>query len=101
MKKLLLTAVTALVIVGAGVLSVRHYNQYQTYKNNTVEAAASAEADAVAQAKSEAAVVREQFRKLHDQLRVECEKGLEAYESLTSFEKKSLEKPQCGKVLVQ
>lgn len=101
MKKLLLTAVAVLAVLGAGVLSVRHYNQYQNLKNNTEQVAAQAEADASAEAEKRHVADRKEWVKDQNGLRVECEKGLAAYDSLTTFEKKALDEPDCGTVLTR
>lgn len=99
MRKALLTAVATFVVIGAGVLAVRHYNQYQNLQNNTEQAAAEAEANALAEAEKKHSADREAWVAEQNELRVECEKGKAAWDELTSFQRRAIEEPVCGLVV--
>lgn len=99
-KYLLFFGIAAAITIVAGLVG-NHYNKYQTYKNNTEEAAAQAEADALKQAETKFGIEREELVGLYNGLRVECEKGAAAYEKHTTFSKTTLEKPECGLVLIR
>jgi hypothetical protein len=101
MRKLLLIAGAILIVVSAGVLSVRHYNNTQNIKTNTTQnEVATAVSSALSQAEASHAVEREAFKVALDDARLNCEKGLAAYNELTSFQKRDLEEPTCPQPIV-
>lgn len=101
MKKLLLIAAATIVVLGAGVLLVRQDQTNQNTKINTVETEkALAVSGALLQADAAHGAQRAEWVVQMNNLRVECEKGLAVYDSLTTFEKRSFEEPNCGTVTI-
>jgi hypothetical protein len=92
MKKLLLVAGATAVVIGGGVATANHYDQYQNKKQ-------VAQASQVAQAKQAQYLadlgVRNQLAKANDALRAECAKGEVAYAKLSPLVQRVVPKPVC------
>ena len=92
MKKLLLAAGATAVVVGGGVASANHYDQY---KNKQHEAQVSmAEQAKAAQYKADMAK-QDLLVKANQNLQAECEKGVAAYAKLPLSVQRVVPKPVC------
>lgn len=101
MKKILLTVLSAVVLLGVSVLSVDHYQKYQNKQTQNEQAAAAQKVDELTALKN---ADNKQYSELVGQfnaLRVECEKGKAAYDTLTPVQKAKTAAPVCGAVLAQ
>lgn len=100
MKKILPVALAAVVVVGAvmlAVLAVEHYKNYQnknTQKGPTVEEQLRSD---VSKSQAETKL----YKDAYEQVRLECEKGRAAYDSLTVFAKRTQSQPVCGTAVLQ
>lgn len=92
MKKILLIALAAVVVVGGGVLAVRHYQTYKTNKQRSDAIAAhQAEVEQQEQAQKLAQAV-EDFQLQH----TECLKGKAIYDTLPAVTKAKVQAPNCN-----
>lgn len=100
MKKLLIFLLPGLILAGGGVAAASQYNTHQK-KVNAVQAAQQAVAEQKAQAivtiQKEDASLRVQYSALH----VECEKGSNAFQTLSLSVQKKVPAPSCGPVLAR
>ena len=96
MKKIITLAVVALVAIGAGVLSMRHYNQNKPNKVN----AAQSEIDRLTQELEAERAKSALYLTKYDVERIECEKGKAAYDILSTAQAKRLHAPQCGPAII-
>lgn len=105
MKKLLLAAGVSIVSIAVVTASVNHYNTNQTNKTQEAQAVANAQAvavDAAVKAEQTKAAAQEALLvKKANAIRVECEKGMAAYETLSSYAKTTVDKPSCGTVTIK
>lgn len=101
MRKYILAVLVVATAVAAMGLTVNHYKNYQTLKTNTEEAEALAEKNAVLEAEGRFIVERQAMNEKYNDLRLQCERGLAAWNELSTFAQRTLEEPQCGLVLVQ
>lgn len=92
MKKLILIAVAAIVVIGAGVLSVQHYHKYQNKKQAT--AISQAQTAKEAQYKADKAIIDLQAGEI-SRLQGECQKGATAYAQLPVVSKTKATAPVC------
>lgn len=101
MRKTILITVAVLFVIGAGVLSVQHYNKYQTKvaQQNTIKA--EAEAKLASDKKTEAEAKQARILDAYTKVRIECEKGLGAHGKLTTFQKQGIPQPNCGSAVIQ
>lgn len=93
MKKLILIAVAAVVVIGGAVLSVQHYHKYQNKK----QAAAISQAETAKQAqyKADKAIMDLQAGEV-TRLGGECQKGANAYAQLPVAAKAKIAAPVCS-----
>lgn len=91
-KKLTLIVVAAGAVVGVAVLSSNHYNRQARANEAQAQAVAVQEAD---NAKAKQAEL-EQARSNYELIRVECEKGVNAWNQLPSYLRKTVQAPICG-----
>lgn len=102
MKKLILIAVAVLVVIGAGVLSVRHYNKYQTKVARENTAKAEAEAKQASEAKAQAQAREARIFDEYTRVRQECERGMGLVIYVPAYLKKTVQTPtNCGKAVIQ
>lgn len=102
MRKLILIALAVLVVMGAGVLSVRHYNKYQTKTARENALRAEAEAKKASEAKAQAQAREARIFDEYTRVRQECEKGLGIVPYVPAYLKKTVQTPlNCGKAVIQ
>lgn len=95
MKKALLIVLAAVVVVGAGVLSVRHYRSYKNQQILKSQQTANVEAQKQAQ-EQQAQIAREsELRGKIQRLVVECQKGKAIYDTLPAYTKAKVKAPTC------
>ncbi len=101
MKRILYTLAAAIIVAGIAVLSVQHYNQYLESQQVQLQLSAAEIANQAAEA--QAAHIRSQQALIEafNKLRLECQKGVEAYQELLPIDKAKLTIPDCGLELVQ
>lgn len=97
MKILLLAVVGVALLFGGGSLVADHYNKYQNKKERDNVAAVQAEAQREQAEKARVQRLEDAYTKM----RMECEKGIAAYDKLTPFTQKTSPRPVCGPAVVQ
>lgn len=99
MIKLITIVLVAVVLVSAGFLSVKHYNEYKNNKQHDTAVAQKAASEAQAKEQASATAERAKIVKEYDALRLECEKGQGAYYKLTPAVAKTTPAPVCKAAL--
>jgi hypothetical protein len=100
MKKNALIAVVVALVLGAGIASAYHYNTYKNKRDAVIKAQVAAEAAEDKELATLQARVPELVAKYNEQ-RVNCEKGIASYNSLTVVVRSKLAVPVCGPVIVK
>jgi hypothetical protein len=104
MKKLLLASLLVVgLTVGTSAAIGDHYNDYQNKKQQETQAAQKAQAEEArtlqAAARLEAVTAFNNLKAQYEELRVECVKGLDAYNKLTPYTKTQTAAPTCPALL--
>lgn len=93
MKRLLFIGLAVVAVLTVGVLSVDHYQNYQNKKTHDHKVKVEKEVADVQQA---AGAEYKGLEASYNGLRVECEKGLAAYQKLSAFTQKTTPQPVCA-----
>ena len=99
-RKAVLLVVAAVAVIGAGILSGYHYQNYKNQQNKITQKALAVEASEDAELKALKAG-RAEVVTNYNILRIECEKGRAAYDALTNNQRTKVLIPICGAVLVK
>lgn len=94
-KTTALIVLAAVMLAGAGVLSVRHYHQYKNIQMHQAQAAAQAKADELARVKANDAAEYRGLQTAYSKAVAECQKGQQAYASLTPLVRAKVPAPSC------
>jgi len=97
LKKSALLVGAAVLLAGAVTLSVRHYQDYQAEQNAKRQVVVDQQAKAIADLKADVQVLA----KAANDNRVNCEKGIAAYNLLSPVLKTKTPLPECGAVIVR
>lgn len=96
-RKILLVALAAVVVLGAGVAATLHYEKYQNKKSAEAQATQQVEANKVAEVKAAADAEYQALVGRFNALRAECDKGKVAYDQLPTYLKNRVPSPVCQK----
>jgi hypothetical protein len=97
MKKLLVFLLPGLLLLGGGVAAASQYNRYQHKVKVATKVVADQQAALLKATQAAHASVSAQYSALH----VECEKGSNAYNTLSTAIQKKIPAPVCGPVIAQ